>query len=59
MPDLDDEQNRRIRSVEDRVNLLENELASITAKLEVLQSLSRAVLIIAGLALGVDVLPLM
>lgn len=59
MPDLDDEQNRRIRSVEDRVNLLENELSSITAKLEVLQSLSRAVLIIAGLALGVDVLPLM
>ena len=59
MPDLDDEQNRRIRSVEDRVNLLENELSSITAKLEVLQSLSRAVLIVAGLALGVDVLPLM
>lgn len=59
MPDTDDEQNRRIRSVEDRVNLLENELASITAKLEVLQSLSRAVLIVAGLALGIDVVPLM
>ncbi len=59
MPDLDDEQNRRIRSVEDRVNLLENELSSITAKLEVLQSLSRAVLIVAGLALGVDVVPMM
>jgi len=59
MPDLDEEQNRRIRSVEDRVNLLENELSSITAKLEVLQSLSRAVLIVAGLALGVDVPPLM
>ena len=59
MPDLDDEQNRRIRSVEDRVNLLENELSKITAKLEVLQSLSRAVLIVAGLALGVDVLPMM
>ena len=59
MPDLDDEHNRRIRSVEDRVNLLENELASITAKLEVLQSLSRAVLIVAGLALGVDVVPMM
>ena len=59
MPDADDEQNRRIRSVEDRVNLLENELASITAKLEVLQSLSRAVLIVAGLALGIDVVPMM
>ena len=59
MPDLDDEQNRRIRSVEDRVNLLENELSSITAKLEVLQGLSRAVLIVAGLALGVDVVPLL
>ena len=59
MPDLDDEQNRRIRSLEDRVNLLENELSSITAKLEVLQGLSRAVLIVAGLALGVDVVPLM
>jgi hypothetical protein len=41
------------------VNLLENELSSITAKLEVLQGLSRAVLIVAGLALGVDVVPLM
>jgi hypothetical protein len=59
MPDLDDEQNRRIRSVEDRVNLLENELSSITAKLEVLQGLSRAVLIVAGLALGIDVVPMM
>lgn len=59
MPDTDDEQNRRIRSVEDRVNLLENELASITTKLEVLQSLSRAVLIVAGLALGIDVVPMM
>ena len=59
MPDLDDEQNRRIRSVEDRVNLLENELSSITAKLEVLQGLSRAVLIVAGLALGVDIVPMM
>ena len=55
----DDEQNRRLRSVEERVNMLENSLAGISARLEVLQGLSKAVLIVAGLALGIDVVPMM
>tara|TARA_R110000824_G_scaffold99927_1_gene237572 strand:+ start:8581 stop:8757 length:177 start_codon:yes stop_codon:yes gene_type:complete len=55
----DDEQNRRLRSVEERVNMLENSLAGINARLEVLQGLSKAVLIVAGLALGIDVVPMM
>ena len=55
----DSEQNRRLRSVEERVNILENSLAGIGAKLEILQGLSKAVLIIAGLALGVDIVPMM
>jgi hypothetical protein len=55
----DIEQNRRLRSVEERVNILENSLAGIGAKLEILQGLSKAVLVIAGLALGVDIVPMM
>ena len=55
----DHEQNKRIRSVEDRINMLENDLSAISAKLEVIQSLSRGVLIVAGLALGIDIVPLM
>jgi len=55
----DHEQNKRIRSVEDRINMIENDLAAISAKLEVIQSLSRGVLIVAGLALGIDIVPMM
>jgi len=57
--DTDTEQNKRIRSVEDRINMIENDLAAISAKLEVIQSLSRGVLIVAGLALGIDIVPMM
>ena len=57
--DTDTEQNKRIRSVEDRINMLENDLSAISAKLEVIQSLSRGVLVVAGLALGIDIVPLM
>lgn len=57
--DTDTEQNKRIRSVEDRINMLENDLSAISAKLEVIQSLSRGVLVVAGLALGIDIVPMM
>lgn len=57
--DTDTEQNKRIRSVEDRINMIENDLAAISAKLEVIQSLSRGVLVVAGLALGIDIVPMM
>lgn len=57
--EIDTEQNKRIRSVEDRINMIENDLAGISAKLEVIQSLSRGVLVVAGLALGIDIVPMM
>lgn len=39
--------------------MLENDLSAISAKLEVIQSLSRGVLVVAGLALGIDIVPMM
>jgi len=58
MADLDIEQNSRIRGLEDRVNQIENEIAAITAKLDVIQQLCKGLMVLAGLALGVDVVPM-
>ena len=59
MADLDIEQNSRIRGLEDRVNEVENQISAITAKLDVIQQLCKGLMLLAGLALGVDVVPLM
>lgn len=58
MADLDIEQNSRIRGLEDRVNQIENEISAITAKLDVIQQLCKGLMVLAGLALGVDVVPM-
>ena len=59
MADLDTEQNARIRDIEARMNLIENEISAIMAKLDLVQSLCKGLLILAGAALGVDVIPYM
>jgi hypothetical protein len=59
MVETDEEQNRRIRDVESRINELENGFSAITAKLELLEKLSRGLIVLAGFALGVDIVPLM
>ena len=59
MADLDIEQNSRIRGLEDRVNEVENQISAITAKLDVIQQLCKGLMLLAGLALGVDVVPMM
>ena len=59
MADLDIEQNSRIRGLEDRVNQIENDISAITAKLDVIQQLCKGLMVIAGLALGVDIVPMM
>ena len=59
MADLDIEQNARIRDLESRLNNVENEISAISAKLDVVQALCKGLMVIAGLALGVDVVPLM
>ena len=56
---VDKEQNERIRLIETRINEVENQLAAIAAKLEVVQNLSRGVLVIAGVVLGIDVMPML
>jgi len=59
MNEIDNEQSRRIRNVEDRLNELENQFSAITAKLDILQQLCKGLMVLAGVALGVDVIPLM
>jgi hypothetical protein len=55
---LDQEQSQRIARLEDRVNMVENDLSAILAKLEVSQTLLKTVAILAGAALGIDVIPM-
>tara|TARA_R110000803_G_scaffold34590_1_gene75426 strand:+ start:1672 stop:1863 length:192 start_codon:yes stop_codon:yes gene_type:complete len=55
---LDKEQSQRIARLEDRVNMVENHLSAILAKLEVSQTLLKTVAILAGAALGIDVIPM-
>lgn len=55
----DQEQNRRIRDLESRVNVIESQLAAIIAKLDTLTSIGKGLAILAGAALGVDVIPML
>ena len=59
MADIDIDQNQRIAALENRVNMVENDLSAITAKLDVIQTLCRGLFVVAGVALGVDVIPIM
>jgi len=53
------EQNERIRNLENRVNMVENDLASIMAKLITIEKLAKGLAILAGTAIGIDVVPMM
>ena len=59
MNEIYNEQSRRIRNVEDRLNELENQFSAITAKLDILQQLCKGLMALAAVALGVDVIPIM
>tara|TARA_Y100000004_G_scaffold19557_1_gene20120 strand:- start:75 stop:284 length:210 start_codon:yes stop_codon:yes gene_type:complete len=59
MSDADNVQNARIRDLENRVNQVENDLSAILAKLDTLTSLGKGLALLAGAALGVDILPMM
>lgn len=56
---IDLDQNKRIGRLEDRLNEVENNISAITAKLDVIQQLCKGLMLLAGLALGVDVVPMM
>lgn len=55
----DQEQNARIRALEQQFNDLSSNVAALTAKIDTLTSLGRVIAILAGAALGVDIVPMM
>jgi len=57
--DQDQTQNERIAKLEERVNTVENDLSAILAKLDLSQQMMKVLLVVAGTALGVDVIPMM
>ena len=59
MSNEDTTQNERISKLEERVNMVENDLSAILAKLDLSQQMMKVLLVVAGTALGVDVIPMM
>lgn len=55
----DEEQNQRIRDLESRVNEVENSLSLIVGRLDTLTQIGKAIMLMAGAALGFDVIPMM
>ena len=55
MTDLDSEQNRRIRDVESRINVVENQISAILAKLEQATTLLKVVGVALGAMVGLDI----
>ena len=56
---LDIEQSSRIQNLENRVNEVENQLSAILARLDTLTSIVKALAMLAGTAIGIDVIPLL
>lgn len=54
MSGLDDEQNRRIRDVEARINELENQVSAILARLDQATNLLKIIGIGVGAVIGID-----
>lgn len=54
MSDLDNEQNRRIRDVESRINELENQIAMLLGKLDTTTAMLKVVAIGLGAMVGLD-----
>lgn len=53
-PDLDTEQNRRIRDIEARINVVENQMSAILARLDQATNLLKIVGIGLGAMIGID-----
>jgi hypothetical protein len=54
-PDLDTEQNRRIRDIEARINEVENQMSAILARLDQATNLLKIVGIGLGAMIGIDI----
>lgn len=55
----DELQNQRLRDIEKRISVVENHFSAITAELNLIKNLGKGIAIIAGTALGVDILPML
>ena len=55
----DDEQNKRLRTLEQQVNQLSSDIAALTAQLTTLTSIGKGLALLAGAAIGIDIVPLM
>jgi len=55
----DDEQNKRLRTLEQQVNQLSSDMAALTAQLTTLTSVGKGLALLASAAIGIDIVPLM
>jgi hypothetical protein len=55
LSDLDSEQNRRIRDVEQRINALENQVSMLLGRLDSMTSLLKVLAVGVGAMIGLDV----
>ena len=55
----DGEQNKRLRMLEMQVNQLSSDMAALTAQLSTLTSVGKGLCLLAGAAIGIDVVPMM
>ena len=57
--ELDKSQNRRIEALEKQSIILTTEITALKTKIETLTNIGKVLCIVAGAALGVDVLPML
>tara|TARA_R110002020_G_scaffold174982_2_gene366779 strand:- start:546 stop:728 length:183 start_codon:yes stop_codon:yes gene_type:complete len=50
----DDEQNTRIRTLEQQFNQLSSDVAALTAQITTLTNIGKAIAVLAGAAIGLD-----
>ena len=51
----ENEQNKRLRSVEQRLSMLEVQFAELLGEIKSIRALTKVIISIAGLALGIEV----
>lgn len=51
----DDEQNRRLRDLEKKFNILSNDVAGLVSKIETLTGVGKGLLLVCAAMVGIDV----
>lgn len=55
---VDKDQSKRINLLEEKITILENKFTEIITKLETLTNVGKVIAMAAGLALGIDIAPM-